>query len=155
MSKEWRGDRGSMPTAYIPALLLPQPDRLVSALRLAVLSLCDPASPEGRQTNLRTSWSLRLLLCKNWRLKIVVVQSLSCDQLFGDSMDCSLPGSSVHGTFQARVLEWGTTAFSEACLTCAKCKNHCCFSMQGVPVASSKADDLKSSWTFLFSKVSL
>ena len=27
-------------------------------------------------------------------------------------MDCSLPGSSVHGIFQARVLEWGATAFS-------------------------------------------
>ena len=30
-----------------------------------------------------------------------------------DPMDCSLPGSSVHGIFQARVLEWGATAFSE------------------------------------------
>ena len=29
-------------------------------------------------------------------------------------MDCSLPGSSVHGIFQARVLEWGAIAFSEA-----------------------------------------
>ena len=28
-------------------------------------------------------------------------------------MDCSPPGSSVHGIFQARVLEWGTIAFSE------------------------------------------
>ena len=28
-------------------------------------------------------------------------------------MDCSLPGSYVHGIFQARVLEWGATAFSE------------------------------------------
>ena len=27
-----------------------------------------------------------------------------------DPMDCSLPGSSVHGIFQARVLEWGDTA---------------------------------------------
>ena len=27
-------------------------------------------------------------------------------------MDCSLPGSSVHGTSQARVLEWGAIAFS-------------------------------------------
>jgi len=26
-----------------------------------------------------------------------------------DTMDCSLPGSSVHGSFQARVLEWGLT----------------------------------------------
>ena len=29
-----------------------------------------------------------------------------------DPMDCSLLGSSVHGIFQARVLEWGATAFS-------------------------------------------
>ena len=29
-----------------------------------------------------------------------------------DPMDCSLPGSSVHGIFQARALEWGATAFS-------------------------------------------
>ena len=29
-----------------------------------------------------------------------------------DSMDCSLPGSSVHRVFQARVLEWGAIAFS-------------------------------------------
>ena len=27
-------------------------------------------------------------------------------------MDCSLPGSSVHGIFQARVLKWGAIAFS-------------------------------------------
>ena len=31
-----------------------------------------------------------------------------------DPMDCSLPGSSVHGIFQARVLEWGAIAFSDA-----------------------------------------
>ena len=30
-----------------------------------------------------------------------------------DPMDCSLPGSSVHGIFQARVLEWDAIAFSE------------------------------------------
>ena len=29
-----------------------------------------------------------------------------------DPMDCSLPGSSIHGIFQARVLEWGAIAFS-------------------------------------------
>ena len=29
-----------------------------------------------------------------------------------DAMDCSLPGSSVHGILQARVLEWGAIAFS-------------------------------------------
>ena len=36
----------------------------------------------------------------------------SCPTLC-DPMDCSLPGSSVHGIFQARVLEWGAIAFSK------------------------------------------
>ena len=31
-----------------------------------------------------------------------------------DPMDCSLPGSCVHGSFQARVLEWVASAFSES-----------------------------------------
>ena len=31
-----------------------------------------------------------------------------------DPMDCSLPGSSIHGSFQARVLEWGAIAFSDS-----------------------------------------
>ena len=35
----------------------------------------------------------------------------SCPTL-SDPIDCSLPGSSVHGIFQARVLEWGAIAFS-------------------------------------------
>ena len=39
-----------------------------------------------------------------------VVQS--CPTL-SDPMDCSPPGSSVHGIFQARVLEWGAIAFSK------------------------------------------
>ena len=38
--------------------------------------------------------------------------SQSCPTL-SDPMDCSLTGSSVHGIFQARVLEWGAIAFSE------------------------------------------
>ena len=36
----------------------------------------------------------------------------SCSTL-SDPMDCSLPGSSVHGIFKARVLEWVAIAFSE------------------------------------------
>ena len=36
----------------------------------------------------------------------------SCPTI-SDPMDCSLPGSSVHGIFQARVLEWGAIAFSD------------------------------------------
>ena len=33
-----------------------------------------------------------------------------------DPMDYSLPGSSIHGIFQARVLEWGAIAFSDLCI---------------------------------------
>ena len=40
------------------------------------------------------------------------MKSLSRVRLFSDPMDCSAPGSSVHGIFQARVLEWGAIAFS-------------------------------------------
>ena len=36
----------------------------------------------------------------------------SCPTL-SDPIDCSLPGSSIHGIFQARVLEWGAIALSE------------------------------------------
>ena len=36
----------------------------------------------------------------------------SCPTL-SDLMDCSPPGSSFHGIFQARVLEWGAIAFSK------------------------------------------
>ena len=35
-----------------------------------------------------------------------------------DPMDCSLPGSSVHGIFQARVLEWDAIAFSDTGVGC-------------------------------------
>ena len=34
------------------------------------------------------------------------------DPTLSDPMDCSLPGSSVHGIFQARVLEWVAIALS-------------------------------------------
>ena len=42
----------------------------------------------------------------------VKVKSLSKCPTLSDPMDYSLPGSSVHGIFQARVLEWVAIAFS-------------------------------------------
>ena len=51
-----------------------------------------------------------LLQCMKVKRKSEVAQS--CLTL-SDPMDCSPPGSSVHGIFQARVLEWGAIAFSE------------------------------------------
>ena len=49
-----------------------------------------------------------LLQCMKVKSESEVVQS--CLTL-SDPMVCSLPGSSVHGIFQARVLEWGAIAF--------------------------------------------
>ena len=50
-----------------------------------------------------------LLQCMKVKSENEVTQS--CLTL-SDPMDWSLPGSSVHGNFQARVLEWGAIAFS-------------------------------------------
>ena len=50
-----------------------------------------------------------LLQCTKVKSESEVAQS--CTTL-SDPMDCSPPGSSVHGIFQARVLEWGAIAFS-------------------------------------------
>ena len=50
-----------------------------------------------------------LLQCMKVKSEREVAQS--CPTL-SDPMDCSPPGSSVHGSFQARVLEWGAIAFS-------------------------------------------
>ena len=50
-----------------------------------------------------------LLQCMKVKSESGVAQS--CPTL-SDPMDCSPPGSSVHGIFQARVLEWGAIAFT-------------------------------------------
>ena len=51
-----------------------------------------------------------LLQCMKLKSESEVAQSCPTPS---DPMDCSPPGSSVHGIFQARVLEWGAIAFSE------------------------------------------
>ena len=48
----------------------------------------------------------------------------SCPTLL-DPMDCSLPGSSVHGIFQARVLEWVAIAFSLTYNRCLQMPSQC------------------------------
>ena len=50
-----------------------------------------------------------LLQCVKVKSESEVTQS--CPTL-SNPMDCSLPGSSIHGIFQARVLEWGAIVFS-------------------------------------------
>ena len=50
-----------------------------------------------------------LLQCMKVKSESEVAQSYPT---FSDPMDCSAPGSSIHGIFQVRVLEWGAIAFS-------------------------------------------
>ena len=67
--------------------------------------LCPWDSP-GKKTGVGCHF---LLQCMKGKSESKVPQS--CPTL-RDPMVCSLPGSSVHGIFQARVLEWGAIAFS-------------------------------------------
>ena len=55
-----------------------------------------------------------LFQCMKVKSESEVTQSCP---ILRDPMDCSLPGSSVHGIFQARGLEWGAFAFSSSKLT--------------------------------------
>ena len=66
--------------------------------------LCPRDSP-GKNTGVSCHF---LLQCMKVKSESGVAQSCPT---FSDPMDCSLPGSSVHGIFQARVLEWVAIAF--------------------------------------------
>ena len=65
-----------------------------------------PWDSPGKNTGVRCHF---LLQCMKVKSESEVTQS--CPN-FCDPMDCSLLGSSIHGFCQARVLEWGTIAFS-------------------------------------------
>ena len=82
--------------------------------------MSDSVRPHGQQpTRLARPWDSPgkntgvgchlLLQCMTVKSESEVAQSCPTRS---DPTDCSLPGSSVHGIFQARVLEWGAIAFS-------------------------------------------
>ena len=83
-------------------------------------TLCSPRQP----TRPRRPWDFPgkntgvgchvLLQCR--KVKSEREFAHSCPTL-SDPMDCSPPGSSVHGIFQARVLEWGATTLSNVATT--------------------------------------
>ena len=95
----------------IPLLLL-----LLLLSHLSRVQLC--ATPETAAHQAPCPWDSPgkntgvgchlLLQCMKVKSESEVTES--CPTL-SDPMDCSLPGSSVHGIFQARVLEWGAIAF--------------------------------------------
>ena len=77
--------------------------------------MSDSVRPHRRQpTRLPRPWDSpgkNTFLLQCMKVKSESEDAQSCLTL-SDPMDCSPPGSSIHGIFQARVLEWGATAFS-------------------------------------------
>ena len=77
------------------------------------VQLCETPQTAAHQAPPSLGFSrqeIGILQCMKVKSESEVAQS--CPTL-SDPMDCSLPGSCVHGIFQARVLEWGAIAFSE------------------------------------------
>ena len=85
--------------------------------RFSCATLCNPI--DSSPTRLPCPWDSQgkntgvgchfLLQCMKAKSESEVAQSCLTRS---DPMDCSPPGSSIHGIFQARVLEWGAIAFS-------------------------------------------
>ena len=80
---------------------------LTLAVRWQSTRLPDPWDPPGKNTGVDCHFFLQCLKVKS---ESEVAQS--CPTL-SDPRECSLPGSSIHGIFQARALEWGAIAFSD------------------------------------------
>ena len=104
-----------------------------------------------------------LLQCMKVKSESEVTQS--CPTL-SDPMDCSLLGSSIHGIFQARLLEWGAIAFSESiiycptnslCSTCSSLSSHQFLTNTGpFTFHSFSFSRMSSSWNYtVFSLSSL
>ena len=95
-----------------------------------------------------------LLQCMKVKSESEVAQS--CPTPSGP-MDCSLPGSSIHGIFQARVLEWGAIAFSDRfiyiyaiyqrkgkgmIMSCTELSHFSCFQLSANPMQTPEAGRL-------------
>ena len=80
--------------------------RLCATPQTAAHQAPHPWDSPGKNTGVGCHF---LLQCMKVKSESEVAQS--CLTL-SDPMDCSLPGSSVHGIFQARALAWGAIAFS-------------------------------------------
>ena len=101
----------SQQVKYFPLLLLLLLSRF-SRVRLCATHswqptrLPHPWDSPGKSTGVGCHFLLQCV-----KVKSESEGAQSCPTL-SDPMDCNLPGSSIHGIFQARVLEWGAIAFS-------------------------------------------
>ena len=98
-------------TVWVRILLLLKVTSVMSdsvrSYRWQPASLCRPWDSPGKNPGVGCHF---LLQCRKVKSESEVAQS--CPTL-SDPMDCSPPGSSVDGVFQARGLEWGAIAFSK------------------------------------------
>ena len=112
-----RSHRQRTPGGYSPAAA-------TAKLLQSCPTLCDPidGSPPGFPSlgfSGQEHWSglpfpSPMHESEKWKWSRSVVSDSS------EPMDCSLPGSSVHGIFQAKVLEWGAIALSGGCKRVSK-----------------------------------
>ena len=120
--KLWWSNFSSVKKKSADSLYFIKPCRLAAAAAAAakLLQSCPTVwSHRWQPSRLLRSWDSPgkntgvgchfLLQCMKVKSESEVAQS--CLTL-RDPMDCSLPGSSIHGIFQARVLEWGAIALS-------------------------------------------
>ena len=122
----------SMQRSILPLLLLSRSSRV----RFCVTpKTADHLAPLSLGFSRQEHWSgcHFLLQCMKVKSESEVTQSCPTPS---DPMDCSLPGSSTHGIFQARVLEWGAIAFSKVLsylmLNAKNSSSHCCKSYTGL-----------------------
>ena len=91
-----------------------------------------PWDSPGKNTGVGCHFLLQCMKVKS-ESEVAQLSLILCDP-----MDWSLPGSSIHGIFQARVLEWGAIAFSMNTVTPAQ-KEH--FQNQGMDIRVLQTHD--------------
>ena len=91
--------------------------------------LSHPWDSPGKNTGVGCHFLLQCM-----KVKSESEVSESCLTL-SDPMDCSLPGSSIHGVFQARVLEWGAIALTPRGSLCSQKNIHTCHMTFRVPAS--------------------
>ena len=111
---------------HFPPIYLPWSDGTGSMTLVSSQLFHSPLSPPSRGSlaplssfsaiRVVSSAYLRLLIflpldSSLWFIQPGILHDVLCIPTPSDPMDCSLPGSSVHGIFQARVLEWVAVAF--------------------------------------------
>ena len=116
--RHWDAERALTVGALLNSSLSTTP---AAAAAAKLLQSCPTLQPHRRQpTRLPRPWDSPgkntgvgcHFLLQRMKVKSEREVSQSCPTL-RDPMDCSLPVSSIHGIFQARVLEWDAIAFSK------------------------------------------